>query len=176
MKRVLIPAMMVALAACTTPPIDTPHASSSVTLSQMTGGAISPGFSGMAPVPAVPAFRMPVVPIDVPPNAASANLAEAILHVTLTNRMTIPLTLKISLSKSENPYDDPSASFGDAVEIQPGASKQLDKSVDPTLFKQPKVYFGMTFSTPGTGLTPVAIKGSDSLDLESWATVKVKLL
>lgn len=178
MRRILIPAMILALAACTTPPIDTPHANGSVTLSELTG--LPRETSGPATVPHVPAFNLNApegLPITVPDNARQVNLSAATLHIKLTNRMTIPLEFKLALSKTDRPYEDSSATLNqEPLLIEAGASKQIDQSVDPTLFKQPKVYMGVTLGTPGNFPKLVTVKGTDAIDVESWVTVQVKLL
>lgn len=176
MKRALIPAAALLLSACsglTTPPIDTPHSTFSVTLNQMLG--TNYGSSVTLPLlPPVPSFQMPARAIDVPSNARNVNLASAVLHLKLTNRMQMPLTLKLALSKQSDPYADPAAALGEAFTIQPQETKQVDSNVDPTLFKQEQVYLGVTFSSPGKS-QPVTVSGSDSIDGEAWATVQVKL-
>ncbi len=176
MKRTLIPAAALLLSACsglTTPPIDTPHSPFSVTLNQMSGGNY--GSSVTLPLfPPIPSFRMPAQAIDVPSNARSVNLASAVLHLKLTNKMQLPLTLQLALSKQTDPYADPASALGAAFTIQPAETKQVDSNVDPTIFKQEKVYLGVTFSSPGTS-QPVTVSGSDSIDGEAWATVQVKV-
>lgn len=64
----------------------------------------------------------------------------------------------------------------DPITIQPGKTEKITKPVDPTLFKQEKVYLGVTFSTPGTFPNMVTVSGDDAVEVESWATVQVKLL
>lgn len=174
MKRALVPvAAALLLAACSTPPIDTPHSTFSVTLNQMTGGNY--GSSVSLPLfPAIPSFKMPAQAIDVPANARTVSLSSAILHLRLTNKMQFPLTLQLALSKQADPYGDPTAALGAPITIQPKETKPIDQSVDPTLFKQEKLYLGVTFSSPGSS-TPVTVSGSDSVDGEVWATVQVKL-
>lgn len=178
MKRALIPAMMMALVACTTPPIDTPHVNGSVTLSELTG--LPRETAGPATVPKVPAFNINSpegLPITVPDNARAVTLSAATLHIKLTNRMTIPLAFKLALSKTDRPYEDASASLNpEPLLIEAGESKQIDQSVDPTLFKQQKVYMGVTLSTPGNFPKIVTVKGTDAIDVESWVTVQVKLI
>ncbi|MBO9541644.1 lipoprotein [bacterium] len=179
MKRVLIPALAVAaLAACTTPPIDTPKATGSVTLSELTG--LPRETAGPAMVPAVPAFNINApegLAIPVPDNARQVTLSTATLHIKLTNRMAIPLQFRLALSKTDRPYEDASASLTpEPLLIAEGESKQIDRPVDPTLFKQPKVYMGVTLSTPGNFPKIVTVRGTDAIDVESWVTVQVKLL
>lgn len=178
MKRALIGAAALLLSACaglTTPPIDTPHSTFSVTLNQMTGGNYGSSVYSPIGLPPVPSFRMPAQAIDVPSNARNVNLASAILHLRLTNKMQMPLTLQLALSKQSDPYGDPTASLGSAITIQPQETKPIDQNVDPSLFKQEKLYLGVTFSSPGTS-QPVTVSGTDSVDGEAWATVQVKLL
>ncbi|HEY9857520.1 MAG TPA: hypothetical protein V6D05_17380, partial [Stenomitos sp.] len=128
MKRALIGAAALLLSACaglTTPPIDTPHSNFSVTLNQMTGGNY--GSSVTLPLfPPIPSFRMPAQTIDVPSNARSVNLASAVLHLRLTNKMQIPLTLQLALSKQSDPYGDTTAALGTAVTILPQETKPID--------------------------------------------------
>lgn len=176
MKRTLIPAAALLLTACaglTTPPIDTPHTTFSVTLNQMSGGNYASSVS-LPLFPPIPSFRSPAQAIDVPANARNVNLASAVLHLRLTNGMQIPLTLQLALSKQADPYADASAALGAPITIQPKETKPIDQNVDPTLFKQEKLYLGTTFSSPGRG-EPVTVSGTDAVDVESWATVQVKL-
>lgn len=177
MKRAWIPAAAALLTACaglTTPPIDTPHSTFSVTLNQMTGGNYASNVT-LPLFPPVPTFRSPAQAIDVPANARNVNLASAILHLRLTNRMQIPLTLQLALSKQADPYADAASALGAPITIQPQETKPIDQSVDPTLFKQEKVYLGTSFSSPGRN-EAVTVSGTDAIDVESWATVQVKLL
>lgn len=183
MKRALIGAAALLLTACsglTTPPIDTPHAKSSVTLSQMTNGQVPEGAAAPATVPPVQGFKVndpEGMAIDVPSNARNVNLASAILHLKLTNHMQIPLTLQFYLSKTNRPYADASASLTtEPVVIEANESKQIDKAVDPTLFKQEKIYLGVTYGTSGTFPRIVTVSGSDAIESETWATVTVKVL
>lgn len=182
MKRALIVGSALVLTACsgiTTPPIDTPHSTSKVTLSQMTNGQIPEGAAAPAIVPAIRGFQVNApqgMAINVPDNARNVNLATATLHLKLTNQMQIPLTLQLALSKTNTPYSDASASLTPtAVTINAGQSTQIDKQVDPTLFKASTLYLGVTFGTPGSGGNLVTVSGSDAVNVESWATVQVKL-
>jgi len=183
MKRALIGAAALLLSACaglTTPPIDTPHAKSSVTLSQMSNGQVPEGAAAPATVPPIQGFKVndpEGLAIDVPSNARSVNLATAVLHLKLTNHMQIPLTLQFYLSKTNRPYEDASASLTpQALTIEANESKQIDKQGDPTMFKQEKLYLGVVYGTSGTFPRIVTVSGSDAIETETWATVQVKLL
>lgn len=183
MKRVLTTAALLMVAGCTTlstPPIDTPHASSTITLNQMSGGKVPTGVAAPIIVPAIPSFQVNPpegMAIDVPSNATSVNLSAATLHIKLTNRMQIPLTLQLALSKTATPYSDASASLTPTpITLQASESKQIDVPVETTLFKQPKLYLGVSFGTPGTVPNVVTISGDDAVTTETWATVQVKVL
>lgn len=183
MKRILISAALLALAGCaglSTPPIDTPHASSTVTLTQMSGGKVPTGVAAPIIVPAIESFQVNSpqgMAIDVPSNAQNVNLSAATLHIKLTNQMKIPLTLQVALSKTTTPYSDASASLTPTpITLQPNEAKQIDAAVDTTLFKQPKLYLGVSFGTPGTLPNVVTVSGDDAVTTESWATVQVKVL
>lgn len=180
MKRAAIPSLALLLGACslTTPPIDTPHTPAQrVTFSQMTNNLVRSGMSASILVPAFPPFPINPpqgMPISVPSNAQSVNLASATLHMKLQNQMKIPLTLNISLSKTTTPYSD-SAAATSSVTLAANELKTADLAVDPTLFKQPTVYLGVAVGSPGSNGQLVTVAGDDAVTVESWATVQVKL-
>lgn len=177
MKRALIATMALVLAACATPPVDSPHATTSITLSQLSNGVIPAGGAVPLLVPSLPSFPIndPTgIPIAVPDQARSVNLASAILHVKFKNHMQVPLTAQILLSKTDHPYTDPATETA-PVEIKAQGSAQVDQPVDPTMFKQAQVNLGVKLGTSGTGGQVVTISGSDALELESWVSLSLKL-
>ncbi len=164
--------MLMVLVGCTTPPITTPQAESTVYLRDIVPGM--PESSTPMIVPAAGPFPLPAMGIDVPANARSVTLTSAILHLDLTNHMKIPLGLKIYLSGNRDTVYEEASLLGD-VDLQPEQSGRIDQPVkDPAIFKGEKVWVGIRFSTPGTAGI-VTVKGSDSLVVKTSATVQVKL-
>lgn len=163
---------LLTLTACTTPPITTPTAESTVYLRDIV--PVVPETPTPMIVPAGGPFPLPAMSIDVPANARSVTLTSAKLHLDLTNHMKIPLDLKIFLSGNRDTIYDAQNLLGE-VQLEPEKSGRIDQAVkDPAIFKGEKIWVGIRFSTAGSrGM--VTVKGSDSLVITSSATVQVKL-
>lgn len=160
------------LVGCTTPPITTPQAESTVYLRDIV--PIVPESPTPMVVPSAGPFPLPAMGVDVPANARTVTLTSAILHLDLTNHMKIPLGLKIFLSGNRDTVYDEANLLGE-VSLEPEQSGRIDQAVkDPAIFKGEKVWVGIHFSTPGSGGV-VTVKGSDALVVRSSATVQVKL-
>lgn len=177
MRSIALPAALVlSLAACTTPPITTPPAKSTVKLRDLWPNA--PQATATVPVPPLPVFRVNYpegVAIEVPANARSVNLTSAALNMAITNRMKFPLTLQLFLARS-NPYDTQGAALTpEPITIAANETKRVNQQVDPTLFKQERIFLGLSFSSPGTGLEAVEVNPEDAVDVETTATVQVRL-
>ncbi len=161
-----------ALTACTTPPITTPVVTSTVTM-----GDIAPliTYGPAVPVPAAGPFNAPAIGIDVPAQARNVTLTSAVLNLDVENQMKIPLTLRIFLGGNRDTVYDEANLLGE-VSVKPQESRRISQAVkDPAIFKAEKVWAGITFSTPGTGLQRVDIEKSDAIVIHTSATVQVKL-
>lgn len=168
----LLIGIVLTVVACTTPPITTPAAESTVYLRDIV--PVVPESPTPMIVPAGGPFPLPAMGIDVPANVRSVTLTSAKLHLDLTNHMKIPLDLRIFLSGNRDTLYDEQNLLGE-VQLEPEKSGRIDQAVkDPAIFKGEKVWVGIRFSTAGSrGL--VTVKGSDSLVIKTSATVQVKL-
>lgn len=162
------------LAGCTTPPIDTPKSQVSVTL-----GDLWPDAPEAAPA-VVPA-NLPAYPVkkdqgglavQVPDQARQVSVTSSVLHLSLTNRMKLPLTLTFYLAK-ENPYA--AANQLGTASLAPGETRQIDAAFDPALLKNPVLHAGVEVAI-GKTAGPVLVRKADPLEAITWATVQVKLL
>lgn len=163
---------VMALTACTTPPITTPTTTSTVTMAD-----IAPliTYGPAVPVPAAGPFNVPAIGIDVPANARSLTLTSAIMNLDVENKMKVPVNLRIFLSGSQDTAYDEANLLGE-VSIPPQQSQRISQPVkDPSIFKAEKVWAGITFSTPGSSGQFVDIEKSDSIVVHTSATVQVKL-
>lgn len=170
-----VPAVALAatMAACTTPPINTPTVTTTVTLQEL--GYTGP--SGNVPlVPPLPQFNAPPQAVNTS-QAQSVTVSTAVLHMKLTNNMQLPLNLSFYLAPtSSGVYSTtPIATASLAAAGQPGSTvNDLQANIDPTLLKSNPLYVGVGVGTPGSN-TPVTVQPSDNVQAVSYLTVQVKL-
>lgn len=173
-----VSALALAAVACTTPPVTTPSATFSVTMSEL-----CPQCSFPLPMVSLPASLPPFqveanqggLPITVPSQARSLPISSATLNTQIQNQMKVPLTLSLALSK-DNAYSADADQLG-TVSLDPGAVQTLNSPFDPSLLKNQTIYAGVTVTIGSTSSVPgvTMLQATDAINATTSATVQFKL-
>jgi hypothetical protein len=161
MKFLFAPLFALTLVACSLPSITTQFQTFNIRYSSFLPGANNQADFNIPMLPKFDDQQAPASSIPVPSGASGVPLGELLLTLRVNNDGPIPLSIKMYVSKDQDPYQ--SAPLGnEAFEIPAKQTVTKSFSLDPNIVKEPQLYLGYKFSSAGS-TAPLTISARDNI-------------